>query len=61
MGTAKEKGNIRRLIDESRRRMEEIIDKLNTVEHEEILKASQQLDQLIIRFYREEKQDGEKI
>lgn len=49
--------NLNAKIDENRKKLEEMISRHDSVNHDEILLVSQQLDQLITLFYRERKEN----
>ncbi|AOT70000.1 aspartyl-phosphate phosphatase Spo0E family protein [Geosporobacter ferrireducens] len=61
MAQVKGNPNLATMIDENRRKLEDIISRHNSIDHAEILLVSQQLDELITLFYREKKELESKV
>ncbi len=61
MAQVKGNPNLATMIDENRKKLEDIISRHNGIDHAEILLASQQLDELITLFYREKKELESKV
>ena len=53
--------NLNIMIEESRKRLEDMISRHGSVDHAEILQVSQQLDELIILFYKDKEKAKDKI